>query len=203
MASVDVVFSLASAVSRVLQPLQASLEDEASFSTFLREFGWVVDPASFSIGNVRAALPAVTALATADSIMADIEASASFPPPTRYVELLDAFLTGVEGIEALPGSSPPAGIPAGAWATFSSELFTHLLDAYIKERHPGALGALLAAGIVTEDEVDPGVVERVPYVQTSVTWDRLGLLFTDPTKLVTEVYDWNNPSGTFRFDVLG
>jgi len=202
MASVDVFFSLASAVSRLLQPLQASLEDEPAFSAFLKEFGWVVDPTAFSIGNVRAALPAVTALVTADTILAEIESADSFSPPQRYVELLDAFLNVVEGLENLPGSTAPAGIPADAWATFSSELFHHLVDAYLRDRQPGSLAALLAAGIVTEDEVDPGVLGTVPYVRAGVTWDRLGLLFTNPTRLFTEVYDWNNSSGTFRFDVL-
>jgi hypothetical protein len=201
-ASVDVLFSLANLVSRVMVPLADSLADEQSFSDFLQEFGWVVPPTSFAIADVRAALPTATALATADGIVAEIEAADSFPPPTRYIELLDAFLDAVEGLEALPGTSAPSGIPAGAWTTFTDELLDHLIDAYLRDRQPGSLGLLLAAGIVTEDEIDSGDPDRVPYIQTDISWDRLGQLFTDPTGLATEIYDWNKPGAILKFEIL-
>jgi hypothetical protein len=183
-------------------PLQKSLESEEAFSAFLLEFGWVVPPTAFAIEDVRAALPATTALATAEGVLGELEASDSSPSATRYLELTDAFLTVIEALEAMPGSSPPAGISADAWATFSSELLNHLIDAYLRERQPGSLGLLLAGGIVAEDEIDPGVAGRVPYIQTTISWDRLGQLFTDPTGLVTEVYNWNKPGATLRFDIL-
>jgi hypothetical protein len=201
-ASVDVLLSLAGCVSRTMRPLQDGLESEQAFSDFLRDFGWVVAPTTFSIADVRAALPSATALITADGILAEIEASDTSPAAVRYVELLDAFLNVIEGLEALPGSSPPSGIPAGAWTTFSTEIVDHLVDAYLRERQPGLLGVLLAGGIVTEDEVDPGVVDRVPYIRAGASWDRLAKLFTDPTGLATEIYDWNRSGATLRFEIL-
>jgi hypothetical protein len=202
MSSVELLFSLGSAVSRALTPLEDALATEQTFSQFLRRFGGDVPPSGFQIADVRAALGISNAVAAANALLTQVTRAKEYPPPSTYVDLVDKFAALVGALTA-PPTGPPPGIPLDTWTVFRAELWDRLLFDELEANGPGILAALLLAGIAQEDTVDAGGAPgRLPYTKRSISWERLGQLFTDPTAIAREVYDWKAPNAPFRFDVL-
>ncbi len=199
--SLDVLLSLAEQANRALQPLEQALGSEEQFAQLLASFGWQVAPASFSIGAVRASLPAGADLGAVTTALGDISTPADFPPIDKYVAALDALKAVMDALRGLSGAAAPAGIPAGAWSDFTAGLLDSLLVDYLTASHPAVLALLLGAGVVTATDIDPGgAAGRVPSTRWAFDWGRLPQILGQPAQLTRSLYGWRDPAG-FKFDV--
>jgi hypothetical protein len=197
MASVDILLSLSEQLSRIVGPLEASLDSEADFTQLLRRVGWDIDPTSFTIAPVRGSIGIATDLQTASSLFDEISSADDFPPLDKYVELLETLRSVVSDLRSLSGTTAPAGLPADVWTTFTAEIVDVLLAAYLERSHSFLYAVLLAGGVIDEVVVDAGgAVNRVTYVRPSFSWDRLETLLTEPAKLAKDVYGWDPAAAT-------
>src|SRR5215211_4373310 len=146
--SADFLFALAQQVRLLLRPVESSLTSAESFSWFLEEYGWLVDPAKIEISAVRAAFDVDNDLNTAVQLINQISSSTAIEPPIdKYVELVKILQRPVSKIRTISSQSAPAGFSNELWATFTSELLDGLVADYLESYQPALFAPLTVLGI--------------------------------------------------------
>jgi hypothetical protein len=204
MTNKDFLFGIAEQLRRVLQPLARSLETEGSFAQLLEKYGWLVEPESFSITNVRDAFDIQDDITKVAQLLAEINAPTdiSLPDVSKYVELVETLKQIVLKVQNLFSQPAPVGLPPELWASFGGELLEGLLADYLETYRPILFAFLLVAGAVEEEAVIGGTAGRKDYIRRRFVWSRLGSAIINPTSLAREVYGWNDPDHHFKFGLF-
>jgi Family of unknown function (DUF6603) len=196
------------AFGKSFQPLEDSLASGTSFSAFLAEFGWYMDPGA-DINVIQAALgelpgqlasipQTIAALETAD---AGGELGTLATALEDLESLVKATVDTVHGLaEVTPDTSWPAPLDsADFWTTFPLDLLEYLIYSYLEQNAPRVFAALRAAGVLSDDLHVPTGGGRVAYTRRGVPWDRLISAVSQPQDLPADVYGWG---GKFDHDRL-
>ncbi len=201
MTGVEPLLSLAEQVSAIVSPLRQGLTNEDEFSQLLRRFGWDVPPSGFRIADVRARAGLDNALTAVDTRFAAASDGSGFLSEiSSYRELLDAFRSTMGALRDLPGSTAPTGVPAAAWAAFTSEVLDTLVVG-LPGRHARRYRRSAArGGVIEAEDLLPGGPGQLPHTRFRLVWDRLPRLLTDPADLMRELYGWRE-SGGLRVDL--
>jgi hypothetical protein len=122
--------------------------------------------------------------------------------------LLNASVAIIGTIRGLADGGVPGGLASAAdplgrsdfWQTFPLELAEGLLVNYLEHTHPAVFTPLHLLGIIDTQWTPAGAAPfRVDYLKTTLNFDRLGTLFTDPGALAKQLYGWG---GTLDYTTL-
>lgn len=193
-------------LGRILEPLGEAFESPESAREMLAELGldlpdtfWARPATITAVGDAADAvtgLPDVlTALADAiagEDVGAVVEAGIALAEVVRAVLVaVDAVASQVQDALTLVPTLNPADL-----ATFAAELperlLGHLAVTYLDGQHRAVLGALYLLGFVDRtverpDSTDPN---RPATFRHELRLDRLPDLFSDPSRLLSDVYGW-------------
>jgi hypothetical protein len=198
MAVADFLVDISKALLELVQPLQDALTSVDAFGSLLLRYGWQ-PPA---VANYLPAVQSVFGLSTeVTALAAAVETLAAAPEPSADdVEAAYQAAVALLGtIRGLAGSGPPAGLssppdPLGRadfWQTFPLELAEGLVVHYLEHAQPLLFAPLHLLGIVdTQWTPANQAAFRVDYLKTTLNWDRLGTLLSDPGALARQVYGW-------------
>ena len=190
-------------LAAMLEPLRGALETEATFSAYMKRFGWVLDPNSFSVSNVNTTIGIANDVATvATDIATLLSASGQDPDVTAIVNLVEALVKIVDDIRKIDANAPPAQVPAGLWSDVAPQMADDLLLQYLEGFRPGVYGILLLLGGVSEKSVSmTGVANRADFTQRSI--DLGGVLsgIENPAALIRKTIGWT-PPGTLDAEKL-
>src|SRR5260370_11127292 len=207
MSSTKYVGEVLSTFADIFQPLEDSLATGQSFSAFLADFGWSLDPASganvtaTALGSLPSLLNsirgAVTALESSNTggKAADIEDSVA--------KLTLAIKDLVSAIRSLSSATPNSAWPPPLnttifWETFPLELLEDLLYRYLQSHAPKIFSPLRLIGVLSADYAVPLTTYRVAYMQRRVRWDRLVTAITEPHNILVNVYGWGGAFEVYR-----
>jgi hypothetical protein len=196
----DFLAQLASGLLHILGQLAISFESPGEFNRLMRRLGWATSVDTAGYATLVSAFAATDPFEDLETIFDQLEAGTGDP-----LELAEQLLTGLTQIlTQIRGliDTPPAGLPAplddpGFWSDSAVELVDTMISDYLAARSPLLQALLLAIGFIDVSPATPVGPNRLPYLQTTVHWDRLTQLASDPEGLVGSVYGWGGPS----FDV--
>lgn len=196
MSDVDILASLVDEIRRLLEPLEEALDSSAAFQAFLRRRGWEVPASTLQIDNIRDTIDVAADLAAAVQQLEAAWEKQSLPDVSEISAALDTAKQAIDTVRGLTSRPPPGGLPTALWADVAEQLPEALLIEYLERHHPFVYGVLGAFGVVEEEHIDlAGQPGRVSYVRCRVSWGRLPRVFTEPGKVVREVYAWEANSG--------
>ena len=104
---------------------------------------------------------------------------------------IDDIDTLVDSFELTPDYLSTTHIADEFFDRIANLLLIHAIGSVVPAAVPAA--TLLGVFEFTHMPADPAVFQ-VEHVRQVVRWDRLGMLFTDPSKLLTDVYGWGSPT---------
>jgi hypothetical protein len=200
-------------LSRALEPLASRLHDH-NVIVLLEELGFqlphgVMSPALE--GAIHDAMTAATALPSlTEDLITAIDDGEPIPIVekalfvTRQVILLitafDTIATELDAIGPIPGLTP-ADLEAFV-AQLPKSLLGIMLIEYLEGYHPLPLAIMELLGLAEQTRENIGSTDplRPEYVKRSLRFDRLGTLFQSPETLLTELYEWGQP--TFKGELF-
>jgi hypothetical protein len=193
-------------LQRFFEPLRLALASPHELGAFLRRFGFNFDgsevvAATSQLAPIRASvqqLASTTRTALADGLDAsDLVTIAEAAQP--LFEGLGTFHQAISGI--VPATLSPQDY-AAALESMPEELFDVLLTDYLSANAPIVLHTLAFLGAVRTDRIPAGGDPRsrgLAYAIPNYQWDRIGLLFDNPSAWAEQAYGWgvNFQSDTF------
>jgi hypothetical protein len=182
---------------RFFEPLSLALASPNEFAAFMRRFG-------FSVGgtDVGAAATQFGGMRTAINQFGDRCRSviANDFDPTDVAAAAEAALPLFEALRTMPqtlSGLSPAGLSPQAFAqslaTFPEELFDALLTDYLVRYAPIVLHALALLGVIRSEKIPPSGDVRsrgLDYARPVYDWDRIRVLFDDPSDWAAQAYGW-------------
>jgi hypothetical protein len=194
----DFLAKLASGLLHVLGQLAIAFESPGEMNRLLRRLGWNANIDSSGLATLTSTFATTDPFESLESIFDQIEAGTGDPIALtqQLISGLTAILNQIRGLL----NTPPGGLPAplndpAFWSESGIELVDTLLVDCLATRQPLLQSLLLLIGFIDISPATPTGANRLPYTRTTVHWDRLPQLISDPEGLVRSVYGWG--SGTF------
>lgn len=183
---------------RFFEPLAVALGSPDELAAFLRRFGYSFDGANMT-GPAGQLGPMVTSFIQLGSTTR--QALADGLDAADLITIADAAQPLFEGLgdfsQALSSLPPPPGLTpqdfVQALAELSEELFNVLLTDYLNEYTPVVLHTLAFLDVAKTEKIPAtGHVRSrgVAYVRPVYRWDRIGLLFENPSEWAKQAYGW-------------
>src|SRR6516165_4673918 len=196
----DFLGQLASGLLHILGQLAIIFESPGEFNRLMRRLGWDTSVDNASFATLVSTFASTDPFEDLENIFDQLESGSGDP-----VQLAEQLLTGLTQIlTQVRGliENPPPALPAplddpAFWNDSAVELVDTLLNDFLATRNPLMQALLLAIGFIDITPATPAGPNRLPYRQTTVHWDRLTQLASNPEGLVQSVYGWGGPS----FDV--
>lgn len=200
MAADPFLTGLAAALLDVVRPVEAALSSPDSFGILMLRFGWTppADPAYLQ--PLQAALDLTNKIQTMadaiDEIIVNQDVTAD--EVAALVTSASAIVNDLVSLTAAPAALPYPPLDSAAfWEDFARQLGNELLAQYLLLNHPGIYAPLHLAGVIDRALVPAGGQQyRIDHYETTLRWDRLGTLLTDPRSLAKQVYGWGGPLDT-------
>jgi hypothetical protein len=179
-------------IARTFRPLRDWITDD-HIKAYVERIGWTLPSVPSGFRNVRD-----SAAQLLDELANLMDADQQDDPLAfgTAVANVVSFVTVVVGnIDALPNSIN-AELPltyrneTGIANNIRTRLLDQLLYDGIRLGSHTVKSILFALGILDEDVPDPAPHQPPQFVLHQVHLDRIGLLFRDPSALMTEVYGW-------------
>jgi len=204
MATQDFLAGIGYALLEVVQPLEDALASADAFGMLLLRYGWQPPSDQTYLTEIQTifglAKDIEKIVALLDDIIATVDISLS--DVKDAVSLAVDIITKIRDLATKP---TPTNLPTplnqdAFWQTFPLDLTQALFANYLEIIFPSVFAPLHLLGIIDETFVPAnGAAERVDYMKTSINWDHLGTLFTDPGSLGKQLYGWG---GVFDHDKL-
>ena len=207
MSSIEYLGTVIGALADVFQPLEDSLATGETFSAFLTDYGWSLDPASDAnaIGTAFASIPPVIgALRDAATAFSSAQASGGNVDYSQLVgDLTVAVVKVAETVNALTSATPNSAWPpplnsAEFWEIFPLEVLDSLLCRYLERNHARIAASARLLGFIDRQYSIPSSTNRTPYNRAQIRWDRLLNAVEKPQDIAKDVYGWGE-----AFDVHG
>ncbi len=169
----DALTALATQLGIALQPLVDGTSSPTAANTFLRHFGWDINPA-----------PAVvTALQAPASLIYNLVNTEDDVDPAAVIAAVRAAFAAISEL------SSAGGLPAGFTAEFPRQLVDYLVYEYLLNQQRRFGWLLSALGIIRSVPV-PAAAPRPAFVRYVVAWEDLGALLSDPLGYLRNSYHW-------------
>jgi hypothetical protein len=198
---VDFLAQVFTGLLHALEQLAVAFERPGEFNRLMRRLGWATSVDDASLVTLAATFSSATSpFQNLENIVSQLEDGTGDP-----VELAGQLLAGLSQVlgeirglieNPPPALPPPLGDPS-FWNDSAVELVDTLFSDCLAVRRPLLQALLLLIGFIDITPVTPAGPNRIPYQQTTVHWDRLTQLASDPEGLVRSVYGWGGPA----FDV--
>src|SRR5271165_1377054 len=185
--------ALAAGLLHVLERIGLAFETPGEFNRLLDSLGWNVTLDSAGFARVVASLAASDPFENLEAIVDQIEAGSGDP-----IALAEQLITGLKTIigqlraamTAPPAALPPPLDDPAFWNDSAAILVDTVLAEHLQIRLPLLHSLLLLIGFIDITPATPAGANRKPYLRTSVHWDRLPQLLSDPEGLTRSVYGW-------------
>jgi hypothetical protein len=170
--------------------------------TLLAKLGWDLPPGVDDIGLAGLDLARVGDRLNAWTALEADPAASDDDKVIALAELADAVLDALEDLGDIRFQAPQDYLDR---TKIKDEFLTRIFDLYliqgaaVASRPVFDVGALLGWFELKRFEADPSIFQ-VAHLRHVVRWDRVPMLFSDPTKLLRETYGWG--TSTFDPDVL-
>jgi hypothetical protein len=193
--SIDTLFT---EFRKFFEPLRLALVSPDELAAFLRRFGFEFDGSQVSAAAGQLApmaasieeLSETTSAALADGIdAADLVTIADAAQP--LFEGIANFSESISNIA--PGGALSPQDYASALEAMPEELFDVLLTEYLSLNAPIVLHSLAFLDVVRNEKIPAQGHARsrgIAYAMPSYQWDRIGLLFDDPSAWAEQSYGW-------------
>lgn len=183
---------------RFFEPLAVALTSPNELASFLRRFGLGFNEADMT-GPAAQLGPMLTAFIDLGTTTS--EALADGLDAADLVTIADAAQPIFEGLgsfeDVLSSLTPPSGLTPEMFLQSLSELsedvFTSLLTTYLNKYSPLVIHTLAFVDVAKAEQIPATGHPRsrgIAYVRTVYRWDRISLLFEDPTEWAKQVYGW-------------
>jgi hypothetical protein len=201
---------LAGELARMFDPLARRVEDD-TVDTLLEWLGLRSSDATAEATELAGALATTATAATSmpeliAALAKAIEEKDGAAVASTSLELLQHIGTLIQAardvgtalqtVSAGAGLTPQQKIELANFAgLFTERLLNRLFVEYLESRFPHLALVLLATGgieIVNEEGGPPGSLNGT-YTRKTFRFDRMAKAFTDPSGLLTEVYQWGSP----------
>jgi len=208
--AVGTIEQLAGELARLFSPLAQRVEDN-TVDSLLQWLGLRSSDALAGSDNLDGALATSATAATnledlvsdlAEAIEQDDEnaiASSAAALLESFGSIVRAFRDAADALQALradPGLTTQQQAEMAAFAdVFVERLLNRLLVEYFEARFPYIALMLIMTGVVEIVQEEGGPVGSLngPYTRKTFRVDRMMKLFSDPTGLLGEVYQWGSP----------
>ncbi|MEO8763663.1 MAG: DUF6603 domain-containing protein [Ginsengibacter sp.] len=186
MADKDTLSIIAEEIASAFIPLKDMVESENSFRSSMKILGW---------DATQAVQPITDLVSLVDPIITLLESGEiNFGNITQLLSLVKNLVTGIEGIVSKPDSLF-SGITATASEfknDFPEEIGQYVLVEYFLNQRPKVGSLLQLLGIITTTP-KPATATRPAYNREELHFDKIGNIFSDPLKLLQELYGWATP----------
>jgi hypothetical protein len=198
MSSLQYVGEVLSAFSDVFLPLEDGLADGQTFSSFLGDFGWYLDPATDANAIATAFGNLPTLISSLKDAVAEFETAnsdGSSDVSGAIAKLIPAIQALVSTINTFASQQPDSAWPAPLntdefWQIFPLELLDYLIYRYLEGNQPKIFASLRLIGVLDSTYHVPVTTGRIAYVSHEVDWTRLGPTITAPQDILKDVYGW-------------
>jgi hypothetical protein len=186
MADKDTLAIIAEEIGGAFEPLAEMVQTPDAFISSMKELGWdATQPVQPITDLVNLVNPIITLLETGEINFGNI---------TQMLSLLKNLITGIEGL-ASKSDSLFSGIAATAAEfknDFPSEIGQYLLVEYFLNQQPKVGSLLQMLGIITITQVN-ATATRPSYFRKEIHFDKVGTIFSNPLKLLQDLYGWATP----------
>jgi hypothetical protein len=207
--AVGTIEQLAGELARIFNPLAQRIEDNTADS-LLQWLGLRPSDAIAGSANLDGALTASAAVAASleklvNDLAQAIEQDNENTIASSTAALLQSFGTIIQGFndaaDALHALSADPGLTAQQQAeitafanVFVERLLNRLFVEYLEARFPLIALVLIVVGAIeiVEEEAGPVGSLNGPYTRKAFHLERMMKLFSDPTGLLRDVYQWGN-----------
>ncbi len=192
----DFLTELITGLLHALEQFAIAFDRPGEFNRLMRRVGWATSVDDASLATLAATFSsAISPFENLENIVGQLQDGTGDP-----VELAGQLLTGLEQIltqirgwiENPPPALPPPLDDPDFWNDSAVELVDTLLSDFLAARRPLLQALLLLIGFIDITPATPAGPNRLPYQQTTVHWDRLTQLASDPEGLVRSVYGWGS-----------
>jgi hypothetical protein len=181
MGSSDVLKRVLSGFAETLQPLQQAVSSPSDFASFLKQFGWTLEPAD---------------LTRVTGSLSQLSSQSADPSSLSLEQLAENLVSAGEAIQRISAS----GAPAAFVSTFPRELFDYLVYVALAEQTPMLFGLLHFIGVLAERRAPADKQSgRAAYTELLVHWERLGQFAENPLDTIKQSYGWG---GNFDGDAF-
>jgi Family of unknown function (DUF6603) len=187
MADKDTLSIIAEEIGSALAPLKDMVESENAFRSSMKILGWDATQAVQPITDlVNLVDPIITLLESGEINLGNI---------TQLLSLIKNLVTGIEGLISKPDSlfSGIASTANEFKNDFPSEIGQYLLVEYFLNQRPKVGSLLQLLGIITTTSVS-ATGTRPAYFRKEIHFDKIGTIFSNPLKLLQDLYGWATPS---------
>lgn len=187
---------VARALSDAVLPLRTGFSDLEEAEAFFARFGWDVALSSGSnLADIRAAFAFGAAL---DPLLQHLDEFINGTDRDEVSVTLDLLKAAKDAVDAIGAfgavSSLPPPLNSGAfWSDIAQELVDDLTASYLEDKQPLLFAALHVGAIILYDRVPqfgPAALGRIAYQRTTIRWNKLGELLTNPGQLLGDHYGW-------------
>ena len=186
MSAQDTIGALATEIGLAFQPLADAFGSPNDFATFMEQLGWNMNSIPQALSGVAAPAAQIGALIQND----EVDSSAV----AQLLAAIVGFVSAVSGISSEPAANFPPGLDV---ATFKSEFPQQTLDylvvEYLLKRQGGYAHLLKLAGIISTQDVAASAT-RPAFTRRTVAWSGLGDLFSNPSLIFQQAYNWGQPT---------
>lgn len=183
----------------MLAPLRQGLSDLDSFHALLIEHGWVPPTDETYKQALQEMLGQLVDFDALEAAAADLEVELSPAALESALRLLNGALGSLRKPDpgALAAALPEPLNDGAFWKIFLPELGDSLFVRWLQRRFPSIFAVLHLTGVVDIRRSVPQQVGRLPYLARRVRWSELGKVFSDPTAITRDTYQWGD-----TFDAL-
>ena len=186
MADQDTLSLIAEEIGSAFEPLKDMVQSQDVFQFKMEQLGWDTTAAVQPITDiVNLVDPIIILLETGDINQGNV------------LQLLGMIKNLVVAIEDLV--SKPDSLFSGITATasefkndFPSQIGQYVLATYFLEQRPKAGSLLQLLGIITITLIDK-TATRPAYYRKEIHFDKIGAIFSNPLKLLQDLYGWATP----------
>ncbi|MEO7047104.1 MAG: DUF6603 domain-containing protein, partial [Ferruginibacter sp.] len=186
MADQDTLSLIAEEIASVFEPLKDMAQSEDVFEYKMEQLGWDANAAVQPINDIINLIdPIITLLETGDINLGNVQ---------QLMGMLKNLITSIEGVISKPDSLF-SGITATATEfknDFPSELGQYLMAEYFLVQRPKVGSLLQLLGILTITQIDK-TATRPAYYRKEIHFDKIGSIFSNPLKLLQDLYGWATP----------
>jgi hypothetical protein len=182
---------LLEAVVEAASPFTAALQDEAALRVLTSDLAWPPPGQSPSTSVLTTLQPIGDAIKIAAGALDKYREEGQEPDALEMVISAVGNITRVlQAVKKPSGNLVEPFDNAMFWEKLAGDLSSFLMATYMRQQVPALYLTLRLAGViaVTVASGDDGRVPGATY--TSIRWDRLGLLFTNPKELASAAYGW-------------
>ncbi len=186
MADQDTLAIIAEEIGSAFTPLKDMVQTPQAFRSTMKELGWDATAAIQPVTDlVNLVDPIITLLETGDINFGNI---------TQLLGLVKNLVTGIEGLVSKPDAlfSGITSTAAEFKNDFPTEIGQYVLVEYFLNQRPKVGSLLQLLGIITITAKNASGT-RPAYYRKEIHFDKIGTLFSNPLKLLQDLYGWATP----------